>query len=45
MRECSRKRPTTDFTRILSEKPGIPGLRQQMPRTISSIFTPFWLAS
>ena len=44
MRECSRKLPTTDFTLMFSENPGIPGLRQQMPRTISSIFTPFWLA-
>ena len=28
------------MTRILSEMPGIPGRRQQMPRMIRSIFTP-----
>ena len=42
MRRCSRKRPTIDLARILSDKPGLPGRRQQMPRTISSIFTPAW---
>ena len=40
MRECSRKRPTTERTRMFSDTPGTPGRRQQMPRTMSSIFTP-----
>ena len=40
MRECSRKRPTTDTTSIVSLTPGIPGVRQQMPRTLSWIGTP-----
>ena len=29
-----------DLTRIFSESPGMPGRRQQMPRTTSSIETP-----
>ena len=40
MRECSRKRPTTETTRIVSLTPGTPGSRQQMPRTFRSIGTP-----
>ncbi len=41
MRLCSRKRPTMDFTRMLSDRPGTPGRRQQMPRTtMQSICTP-----
>src|SRR5690349_25176101 len=39
-RVCSRKRPSTERTRMLSETPGMPGLRQLMPRTMRSIFTP-----
>ena len=39
-RACSRNRPTIDFTRIVSERPGTPGRRQQMPRTTIMIFTP-----
>ncbi len=42
MRECSRKRPTTDRTVMLSLMPGMPGRRQHTPRTIRSIFTPHW---
>src|SRR5581483_3502352 len=45
MRACSRKRPTIDLTRIPEESPGMPGRRQQMPRTTRSISTPAWLAS
>ena len=44
MRACSRKRPTIDLTRMFSDRPGMPGRRQQMPRTTSSICTPAWLA-
>src|SRR6476660_3317677 len=40
MRECSRKRPSSDRTRIVSESPGTPGRRQQMPRTRRSIGVP-----
>ena len=40
MRECSRKRPTTDTTRMFSDTPGTPGRRQQMPRTLRSTGTP-----
>ena len=29
-----------DFTRMFSDRPGTPGLRQQIPRTTSSIGTP-----
>src|SRR5882724_8129120 len=39
-RLCSRKRPTTERTRILSEMPGTPGLIVQAPRTIRSMRTP-----
>ena len=40
MRECSRKRPTTETTRTFSLTPSTPGRRQQMPRTFRSIGTP-----
>ena len=40
MRLCSRKFPTMERTVIFSLTPGIPTLRQQIPRTIRSIFTP-----
>ena len=40
MRECSRKRPTTDTTRMFSLTPSTPGRRQQMPRMLRSIGTP-----
>ncbi len=43
-RPCSRKRPTMLFTRMFSDRPGMPGLRQQMPRMTMSIRTPAWLA-
>ena len=33
-----------DLTRMLSERPGTPGRRQQMPRTTQSTCTPAWLA-
>ena len=39
-RECSRKRPMMLRTRMFSLTPGIPGRRQQMPRTIRSMCTP-----
>ena len=45
IRECSRKRPTMLFTAMVSDRPGTPGRRQQMPRTTSVIGTPAWLAS
>ena len=45
IRLCSRNRPMIDLTVIVSDKPGIPGRRQQIPRTISTISTPAWLAS
>ena len=32
------------LTRMLSDRPGTPARRQQMPRTTSSICTPAWLA-
>ena len=44
-RLCSRKRSTMEVTRIRSESPGTPGLRQQMPRTTRSISTPAALAA
>src|SRR3546814_6402060 len=34
IRLCSRNRPTMLFTRMFSDSPGTPCLRQQMPRTI-----------
>ena len=34
-----------EITRMCSDRPGTPGRRQQMPRTIRSISTPAWLAS
>src|SRR3546814_11591649 len=40
IRLCSRNRPTMLFTRMFSDSPGTPGLRQQMPRTIRSMATP-----
>src|SRR6056297_512815 len=40
MRECSRKRPTMDFTRIFDDNPLMPGRSPQMPRTTRSIRTP-----
>ena len=40
MRLCSRNRPMTLMTRMFSLTFGTPGRRQQMPRTIRSIFTP-----
>ena len=45
IRPCSRYRPTTLFTRMLSESPGTPARRQHMPRTIRSILTPARLAA
>jgi hypothetical protein len=39
-RLCSRKRSTMEVTRIRSDRPGTPGLRQQMPRIRRSISTP-----
>ncbi len=39
-RSCSRKRPSSETTRMPSESPGTPGRRQQMPRTIRSMRTP-----
>ena len=44
MRLCSRNRPITDLTVMVLDKPGTPGLRQQMPRTTSAICTPARLA-
>jgi hypothetical protein len=32
-RECSRKRPRMLRTRMVSDRPGIPGRKAQMPRT------------
>ena len=40
MRECSSRRPTIETTLMFSEMPGRPGRRQQMPRTLSSTWTP-----
>ena len=40
IRLCSRKRPSTERTRIVSDSPGTPGRTAQMPRTSSSIGTP-----
>ena len=40
MRECSRYVPTTLRTEMFSVSPGMPGRRQQMPRTKSSTRTP-----
>ena len=37
-RECSRNRPTNERTRMFSDWPGMPGRRQQMPRTIRSMW-------
>ena len=44
-RECSRKRPMIDLTRMLSDTPGRPARKLQMPRTTMWISTPAWLAS
>jgi hypothetical protein len=38
--ECSKNRPTMDFTRMLSDNPGMPGLRQQIPLMMRSTVTP-----
>lgn len=40
MRECSRKRPTMDRTRMLSDRPGTPGRRLHRPRTTRSTDVP-----
>ncbi len=42
MRECSRKRPTTERITMLSLMPGSPGGSMQAPRTIRSILAPAW---
>ena len=39
-RECSRKRPTIERTRMVSDRPGTPGRSEQMPRISSSTGTP-----
>ncbi len=39
-RECSRKRPRTERTRMFSDSPGTPGRSAQMPRTHTSTGTP-----
>ena len=39
-RECSRKRPTIDTTRMFSDTPSTPGRRQQIPRMLRSTCTP-----
>ena len=36
IRECSRKRPTIETTRMFSEMPGTPGRSAQMPLTLRS---------
>ena len=45
IRECSRNRPTMDFTRMFSDRPFTPGRTPQMPRTTRLIFTPAALAA
>lgn len=40
IRECSRKRPSTDRTRMFSDRPATPGRTAQMPRTHTSTGTP-----
>src|SRR5712691_1358135 len=40
IRPCSRKRPMMLLTRMLSDIPGTPGRRQQIPRTTRSMLTP-----
>ena len=45
IRLCSRKRSTTLTTRMFSDVPGIPGRRQQIPRTSKSMETPAVLAA
>ena len=45
MRECSRKRPTTERTRMRSVTPAMPGGSMQAPRTIRSISAPAWPAA
>src|SRR5580704_5022619 len=42
MRPCSKNRPTMLETVIRSERPGIPGLSVQSPRTRRSIRAPAW---
>ena len=44
IRECSRKRPRTERTSIVSDRPGTPGRSAQMPRTQTSTGTPAWEA-
>src|SRR6266851_1866923 len=44
MRLCSRNLSTMLVTRMVSEMPGSPGRRQQMPRITSSMGTPAWEA-
>jgi len=39
-RECSRKRPRMLRTRTFSDRPGTPGRRAQIARTLRSISTP-----
>lgn len=41
-RECSRNRPSTDRTRMFSDRPVTPGRTAQMPRTHTSTGTPAW---
>ena len=43
-RECSRKRPRIERTRMFSDRPGTPGRIAQMPRTQMSTGTPAWEA-
>ena len=43
-RLCSRNRPSTERTLMVSERPGTPGRSAQMPRMSSSTGTPAWEA-
>jgi hypothetical protein len=45
MRECSRKRPTTERTRMLFVSPSMPGGSEQAPRTMRSMLAPAWPAA
>ena len=40
IRECSRKRPTTETTRMFSDTPCTPGRKRQMPRMLRSTGIP-----
>lgn len=40
IRECSRKRPSIERTRMFSERPATPGRIAQMPRTQMATGTP-----